>query len=118
MRQATLGGVGFERYGKTTRRAAFLVVMGQGGPGPPVCALIQPVYPKPGNGRPPIGLERMLLIYYFLQHWFNLSGPGVPLVGRPVLFALARALAEAWPGDVSRETLIARVFRARNADES
>ena len=42
----------------------------------------------------------------------------VPLAGRPVLFALARALAEAWPRDVSRETLIARAFRARNADES
>ena len=42
----------------------------------------------------------------------------VPLAGRPVLFALARALAEAWPGDVSRETLIARAFRARDADES
>jgi len=32
-----------------------------------------------------------------------------PLARRPVLFALARALAEAWPGDVSRDTLIARV---------
>jgi hypothetical protein len=42
----------------------------------------------------------------------------VPLTGRPVLFALARTLAEAWPGDVSRETLIARAFRAREADES
>jgi hypothetical protein len=42
----------------------------------------------------------------------------VPLAGRPVLFALARALAEAWPGDVSRETLVARAFRARDADES
>jgi hypothetical protein len=42
----------------------------------------------------------------------------VPLAGRPVLFAIARALAEAWPGDASRETLIARVFRARDADES
>ena len=42
----------------------------------------------------------------------------VPLGGRPVLFALARALAEAWPDDVSRETLIARAFRGRDADES
>jgi hypothetical protein len=42
----------------------------------------------------------------------------VPLAGRPVLFALARALAEAWPEDVSRQTLIARAFRARHADES
>jgi tetratricopeptide (TPR) repeat protein len=42
----------------------------------------------------------------------------VPLASRPVLFSLARALAEAWPSDVSRETLLARAFRARAADES
>ncbi|WP_028717506.1 hypothetical protein [Paracoccus sp. J39] len=42
----------------------------------------------------------------------------VPLAGRPVLMALLRALAEAWPGDVARETLLARAFRARHADES
>ncbi len=42
----------------------------------------------------------------------------VPLAGRPVLFALARALAEAWPDDVTREALIARAFRGRDADES
>lgn len=38
--------------------------------------LIEPVYPKAGNGRPPIGLERMLRIH-FLQNWFNLSDPAV-----------------------------------------
>jgi hypothetical protein len=42
----------------------------------------------------------------------------VSLATRPVLFALARALAEAWPGDVSRSTLLARAFRAKHADES
>ena len=42
----------------------------------------------------------------------------VSLATRPVLFALARALAEAWPGDVSRDALVARAFRARRADES
>jgi len=42
----------------------------------------------------------------------------VPLAGRPVLFALVHALAEAWPGDASRETLLARAFHARQADES
>jgi hypothetical protein len=40
------------------------------------------------------------------------------LRSRPVLFALARALAEAWPGDVSRDALVARAFGARTADES
>jgi hypothetical protein len=42
----------------------------------------------------------------------------VSLARRPVLFALARALAEAWPGDVSRELLLARAFGARFVDES
>jgi len=42
----------------------------------------------------------------------------VSLARRPVLFALARALGEAWPADVPRDTLIARAFRAKRADES
>lgn len=42
----------------------------------------------------------------------------VSLARRPVLFALARALGEAWPADVSRGTLITRAFRARHVDES
>jgi hypothetical protein len=47
------------------------------------------------------------------------SGPTlIPLAGRPVLFTLVRTLAEAWPGDAAREALIARAFRAREADES
>jgi hypothetical protein len=41
-----------------------------------------------------------------------------PMARRPVLFALARALAEAWPGDVDRTTLIARAFDARHANAS
>ena len=46
--------------------------------------------------------------------------PGVllPLASRPILFALARVLAEAWPGDASRETLVLGAFRGRDADES
>ena len=42
----------------------------------------------------------------------------VPLARRPVLFALARALGEAWPADVARDVLLARAFGARHADES
>ena len=37
-----------------------------------LCEVIEPHYPKAGNGRPPIGLERMLRIH-FIQHWFNLA---------------------------------------------
>ena len=42
----------------------------------------------------------------------------LPLARRPVLFTLARALAEAWPGDVGREALIAQAFRTRHPDET
>ncbi|WP_213939298.1 helix-turn-helix domain-containing protein [Pseudomonas sp. dw_612] len=45
-------------------------------------------------------------------------GMSVSLATRPVLFAIARALAEAWPADVSRATLIARAFRLKLSDES
>jgi len=67
---------GFERYSKKTRRAQFLEEMEQVVPWAKLCALLEPHYPKPGNGRPPVGVERMLRIY-FLQQWFNLSDPGV-----------------------------------------
>jgi phage baseplate assembly protein gpV len=46
------------------------------------------------------------------------AGVVISLATRPVLFALARALGEAWPADVPRSTLIARAFRAKHADES
>src|SRR5262249_19286854 len=42
----------------------------------------------------------------------------VSLAGRPVLFALARVLGEAWPADASRDVLVARAFGAKRADES
>ena len=67
---------GFERYTKKTRRALFLEEMEVVVPWRQLCALIEPHYPKPGNGRPPVGVERMLRIY-FLQQWFNLSDPAV-----------------------------------------
>jgi IS5 family transposase len=76
MKQLTLATVGFERYGKMTRRTAFLAEMEQVVPWSALCALVEPFYPKPGNGRPPVGVERMLRIY-FLQQWFNLSDPAV-----------------------------------------
>jgi IS5 family transposase len=76
MKQLTLATAGFERYAKTTRRAAFLSAMERVVPWAGLCGRIEPYYPKPGNGRPPVGVERMLRIY-FLQQWFNLSDPGV-----------------------------------------
>jgi IS5 family transposase len=76
MKQLSLAQGGFERYGKTTKRAAFLAEMDRVVPWTRLCALIEPYYPKAGRGRHPVGLERMLRIH-FLQHWFNLSDPAV-----------------------------------------
>ena len=52
------------------------------------------------------------------RHVVRNSGTVISLAKRPVLFALARALGEAWPGDVARDTLVSRAFGARVADES
>ncbi|CAB3793391.1 hypothetical protein LMG28614_03710 [Paraburkholderia ultramafica] len=52
------------------------------------------------------------------RHVVRDAGTVVSLASRPVLFALARALGEAWPDDVPRDTLVARAFRAKHADES
>ncbi len=76
MKQQTLSG--FEKFGKTTRRAQFLSDMDRVIPWKELAAAVEPVYPKGSDagGRPPIPLERMLRIY-FLQLWFNLSDPAV-----------------------------------------
>jgi tetratricopeptide (TPR) repeat protein len=52
------------------------------------------------------------------RHIVRLEGTMISLARRPVLFALARALGEAWPGDVSRDALVARAFGSKRADES
>src|ERR1700675_3747931 len=51
---------GFEVYGRATRKAEFLARMEALVPWAEFCAVIEPHYPKAGNGRPPVGLERML----------------------------------------------------------
>ena len=62
----------FEQYRKPTRRDTFLVTMQEIVPWQELCCVIEPHYPKAGNGRPPVELERMLRMY-FVQHWFNLA---------------------------------------------
>ena len=52
------------------------------------------------------------------RHVVRAAGTVVSLARRPVLFALARALGEAWPGDVPRDALVARAFGAKRADDS
>ena len=76
MKQQTLAmaadQTGYEQYRKPTRRDEFLATMEAIVPWAALCEVIEPHYPKAGNGRPPIGLERMLRIH-FIQHWFNLA---------------------------------------------
>ena len=75
MKQQTLAMAAdqsFEHYRKPTRRDEFLKTMEAIVPWSALCEVIEPHYPKAGNGRPPIGLERMLRIH-FIQHWFNLA---------------------------------------------
>ncbi|MCE2898200.1 MAG: IS5/IS1182 family transposase, partial [Betaproteobacteria bacterium] len=52
--------MGFDRFDKTTRRAAFLAQMEQVVPWKELCAVVEAHYPRGGRGRPPVGLERML----------------------------------------------------------
>ena len=63
-------------------------------------------------------LQSGALVVDACRHVVRDAGVVVSLATRPVLFALARALAEAWPADVPRSTLLARAFRAKHADNS
>ena len=63
---------GFEKHNRATRKAEFLARMESLMPWAEFCVLIEPHYPKVGNGRPPVGLERMLRMYC-IANWFNLS---------------------------------------------
>ena len=69
-----------------------------------------------------VEVEQLLASKYLIvdacRHAVRDETSAVSLARRPVLFALARVLAEAWPQDVSRTTLLGRVFRAKAADES
>ena len=72
MKQTTLAVAGFEKHGRATRKAEFLSRMDALVPWAEFCALIEPHYPRAGNGRPPVGLERMLRMYC-IANWFNLA---------------------------------------------
>lgn len=76
MRQQSLAATEFEKFRKPTRKDKFLGEMDSVIPWTELSEAIEPFYPKPeGAGRRPVGIERMLRIY-FLQHWFQLSDPG------------------------------------------
>jgi hypothetical protein len=63
-------------------------------------------------------LESKALVVDACRHVVRNARTVISLARRPVLFALARALGEAWPADVPRATLVARAFRGKHADES
>lgn len=74
MKQLTFAAAAWSAKGKTTRRERFLAEMNAVVPWARLVALIEPYYPKPGRGRQPMPLERMLRVH-FMQLWFNLSDP-------------------------------------------
>ena len=78
MKQMSLGGSGFERKTKRTRKREFLDEMNLVVPWAELVSLIAPHAPAPGakGGRPPFAVETMLRIH-FLQQWFNLSDPAM-----------------------------------------
>ncbi len=76
MSQPTFAALAFANKKKKTRREKFLEEMDQVVPWPQLLQVIERHYPKAGNGRPPLGLGKMLRIY-FLQQWFNLSDPAM-----------------------------------------
>src|ERR1700689_4464806 len=74
MKQTTFASVAWEKKGKVTRRERFLAEMDPVIPWARLLALIEPHYPKAGNGTQPKPMKQMLRIY-FMQNWFNLSDP-------------------------------------------
>ena len=74
--QTTFASLGWAGKKKQTKREKFLSEMGRVVPWEKLAALIELHYPKAGNGRRPMPLERMVRIY-FVQQWYGLSDPGM-----------------------------------------
>lgn len=76
VRQWTLSDFEYSNRRRRTRRDRFLQKMDQVIPWDELVDLVRPFYPSGRRGRPPRGIETMLRMY-FMQDWFNLSGPGI-----------------------------------------
>jgi transposase, IS5 family len=74
MKQTSFASMAWDKKGKVTRRERFLSEMDAVIPWSAILGLIEPHYPKAGNGTQPMPMELMLRIY-FMQQWFNLSDP-------------------------------------------
>src|SRR5258706_7562796 len=90
-RQGSFSQAEYAGKKKQTRRDKFLAEMEQVVPWARLVARLQPFYPKGERGRPPVGLERMLRIY-FLQQWYRLADGAIEdaLYHRPALRGVAR----------------------------
>ena len=76
MKQMSFSDLAYRTKKKQTRRERFLKEMDAVLPWKVLLKPIEKKYPKPGNGRRPIGAEVMLRIY-FMQQWYGLSDPGM-----------------------------------------
>lgn len=76
MKNLSFASLAYENKKKKTRREKFLEEMNQVIPWAEITQIIEPHYPKAGNGRQPFPLERMLRIY-FMQQWYGLSDPAM-----------------------------------------
>ena len=77
MKQTSFASLEYAGKKRQTRREKFLGEMERVVPWTALCGLIEPHYPRSGRvGRPPIGVERMLRMY-FLQQWYSLSDEGL-----------------------------------------
>ena len=76
IQQTLASQASFEKHGRKSKRELFLDQMAQVVPWTELLALVEPHYPKAGNGRQPVGMSIMLRTY-FLQQWFGLSDPGM-----------------------------------------
>jgi transposase, IS5 family len=113
MKQLGLGETGYEKRPKVTKRQKFLTEMDVVMPWAPLCAVIEPFYPKATDkgGRPPPPLETMLRIH-FMQQWFALSDPGMEEALHDIAVMRAFARLEAGEDAIPDESTILR-FRHR-----
>lgn len=79
MKQPSFASLAYDGKKKQTRKELFLAEMDRIIPWRKLTRLIEPHYPKTGNGRPPMGPEKMLRIH-FMQQWFKLSDPAMDIV--------------------------------------
>src|ERR1035437_6635709 len=100
----------FEKYGRKSKREQFLDAMNKVVPWSRLLALVEPHYPKAGNGRRPVGLEVMLRSY-FVQQWFNCLTLDLKMrsMTRPRCGSLSE-LIWAWPRHRTRRPSCASVI--------